>query len=425
MYLHQIRIRNIRSIRSFAMTFDVGSYAGWHVVIGDNGAGKSTVVRAIALALAGPNEAPALRQNWREWLSEGRDSGSVRLDIEQSPEFDKATGKGTQLTKSYINATIQFQRLEDQTVQLASPKCSARRYLWGKGRGWFCASFGPFRRFVGGDKNFEKLFYSSPHLAPHLSAFGEDVALTEIVEWLKQLHFRALEKHETEARVLKDLTTLINDGQLLPHNAVLEKISSDGVEFRDGNGCHVLMNQLSDGYRSILSMTFELIRQLLATYGAEKVFAKIRQGEMHIDLPGVVVIDEIDAHLHPTWQKQVGLWFQRIFPEIQFIVTTHSPLVCQASSKDSSVWRLPVPGIKADGRRVIGADLDRLLYGDIVEAYDTELFGIQSTRSVAGKEKLQRLAVLNTKARHQTLLPTEKKELQRLRASLPTVATAE
>ena len=425
MYIREIQIRNIRSIRRFTMTFDSEAYAGWHVVIGDNGAGKSTVVRAVALALAGVEEAPALRQNWGEWLKVGEDEGSARIYIEHDPEFDKATGGGKPLKNSYIDAVIQFRRSSDQSVQLSCPlHCSAKRYLWGKGRGWFCASYGPFRRFAGGDKNFEKLFYSSPHLAPHLSAFGEDVALTEILEWLKQLHVRALEEHETDKLVLKDLMTLVNDGKLLPHDTVLESVSSDGVLFRDGNGNRVTVNQLSDGYRSVLSMTFELIRQLVKTYGPDKVFAKIRKGEMHIDLPGVVIVDEIDAHLHPTWQKRVGAWFLQLFPKLQFIVTTHSPLVCQAAAK-GSVWRLPAPGGKRAGSRVTGGELERLLFGDLVEAYDTELFGIQSTRSEAGKEKLQRLAVLNTKARHQTLLPNEKKELQRLRASLPTVATAE
>ncbi len=425
MYLSQIKIRNVRSIRRFDMNFESDNYAGWHVIIGDNGAGKSTVVRSVALALAGPDEAPGLRQNWGEWLRLGEDKGSVRVDIEQDPQWDKATGRGPQLKKYYIDATVEFQQLENKTVQLRSPdECTARRYVWGAGDGWFCASFGPFRRFEGGDMNFEKLFYSSPHLAPHLSAFGENVALTEILSWLKQLDYRALENHEADKQVLHDLKTLINSGQMLPHKTTLESISSDGVFFRDGNGQLIGINQLSDGYRSVLSMTFELIRQLVINYGANAVFSKIRTGQIQIDLPGVVVIDEIDAHLHPAWQKRIGTWLCEFFPKLQFIVTTHSPLVCQAAAK-GSVWRLPAPGGKRAGSRVTGEELERLLFGDLVEAYDTELFGIQSTRSEVGKEKLQRLAVLNTKARHQTLLPIEKKELQRLRASLPTVATAE
>ena len=66
MYLASVEIRSIRSIEHFALQFARSEYAGWHVIIGDNGSGKSTLVRAIALALAGPDEAPALRIDWNE-----------------------------------------------------------------------------------------------------------------------------------------------------------------------------------------------------------------------------------------------------------------------------------------------------------------------------------------------------------------------
>ena len=55
MYLNKIHIQNIRSISNFEMTFD--NPAGWHVIIGDNGAGKSTIVRSISLGIIGPNDA--------------------------------------------------------------------------------------------------------------------------------------------------------------------------------------------------------------------------------------------------------------------------------------------------------------------------------------------------------------------------------
>ena len=288
--------------------------------------------------------------------------------------------------------------------------------------GWFGASYGPFRRFAGGDKDYEKLFYSNPRLAPHLSAFGEDVALTEVLDWLQTLHVKRLEKN-SEGQILEDLKKLINEGQLLPHNTVLEDVSSEGIVFRDGNGCPVAVPQLSDGYRSVLCMTFELIRQLVRAYGVDLVFRRIRAGKMCIDLPGVVLVDEIDAHLHPTWQRRIGLWFRKFFPGLQFIVTTHSPLVCQAA-EHGTVWKLPTPGGDRKTGRVAGTDLQRLLYGDLVEAYDTELFGIGVTRSDSAKQKLDRLAMLNSKSRRSTLTVAERKEQRHLREILATASTA-
>jgi energy-coupling factor transporter ATP-binding protein EcfA2 len=423
MYLQHVEIRNIRSIEHFALQFEEHEYAGWHVIIGDNGAGKSTLVRAIALALAGPDEAPALRLDWNEWIRHGKNMGRIVLNVDPNAKLDKATASGRTHKNYYIQAQIQLNRdPETKTVSMTAKgakNIDPKRYLWGNGHGWFSASYGPFRRFAGGDRAYEKLFYSHPKLSRHLSAFGEDVALTECLEWLKLLHVKQLEK-SAEGESLEHIKRFINEGGLLPHEASLEEISSNGVVFRDGNGHSIPVDQMSDGYRSVLSMTFELIRQMVVAYGADSVFQCIKQGDMKIDMPGVVLVDEIDVHLHPTWQRKIGGWFRRYFPNVQFIVTTHSPLVCQ-SADQGTVWRLPKPGgdTRTSGR-VQGHELDQLIFGDVLDAYGTELFGSDITRSGTGQKRLERLALLNQKSRRDRLGEEEKAELQSLRASLPT-----
>jgi len=427
MYIHSATIENIRSIKKFNMKFDPHEYCGWHVIIGDNGAGKSTLVRAIALALIGPNEAAALRQNWADWLRQEETNGRIMLNIDHNPQYDKRTGKGKSITKYYIPARLLFiqsklKRPPYVRMSVTRTKINAKFYIWGEGKGWFSASYGPFRRFTGGKKDYEKLFYSNPRLAPHLSVFGEDVALTECLDWIQTLHIKQLENH-TEGQILDHVKTFINEGGLLPHNTLLDKVTADAVIFRDGNNCRVAIEQLSDGYRSVLSLTIELIRQLVRTYGPKKVFKEIKEGRMRINMPGVVLIDEIDAHMHPTWQRRVGMWFCQYFPKIQFLVATHSPLVCHAAEK-GTVWRLPNPGTDFPGGRVKGIELDRLVFGNILEAYDTELFGQDVTRSESSKEKLERLAQLNIKSLHGKLSAKEKRELRELRAILPTATDA-
>jgi hypothetical protein len=290
--------------------------------------------------------------------------------------------------------------------------------IWGGGAGWFCASYGPFRRFTGGDEDYEKLFSTSPHLARHLSVFDESVALTEGLRWLQQLQFKKFEK-DPEGKLLEPLMKFINQPGFLPHQARLEKITSSEVLFVDGNGFRVPVEELSDGYRSILSMTFELIRQLAATYGPKRVFHP--KDPTKVDVPGVVLIDEVDAHLHPTWQRRVGLWFREHVPTLQFIVTTHSPLVCQAAEV-GTVWRLPRPGTDEEAKQVTGAELDRLIYGNVLDAYGTGLFGEGVSRSTAAKQRLERLAELNLKEVKKGLSAAERKEQKALRASQPTAA---
>lgn len=423
MYIKNIGITNIRTIKRIVI--DLKTEPGWNVIIGDNGSGKSTLVRSIALALSGPIEGIALRQDWSDWLSFGAKTGRIRLDVFQHASIDKRTGKGKSVKNYYIPAILDFrneaigeqeQGRRSVSMKMKKIEIDPMNYLWGNGGGWFSASYGPYRRFTGGDKNYEKLFYSNPKLARHLSVFGEDVALSEALDWLKELHILALEGRGNTG-VLEAIKCFVNESGLLPHNTKLVQIKSDDVIFKDGNGNQVPVEQLSDGFRSILSMSFDLIRSLAKCYG-DVIFDGISDADPTIKVPGVVIIDEIDAHLHPTWQSRIGYWLIKHFPRIQFIVTSHSPIVCQAAS-GGTIWKLAAPGTESDSRQVTGKELDRLLYGSILDAYDTSLFGQRVTRSEEGMKRLKRIAELNIKSLSQDLTREELSELDMLRATFP------
>lgn len=85
----------------------------------------------------------------------------------------------------------------------------------------------------------------------------------------------------------------------------------------------VPFNSLSDGYRNMVGMVADIAHRAarlnphLGKYAAEKT-------------KGVVLIDEIDLHLHPKWQRRVVMDLKRAFPEIQFIASTHSPFILQS-----------------------------------------------------------------------------------------------
>ncbi|HWU89165.1 MAG TPA: AAA family ATPase [Kofleriaceae bacterium] len=418
MYLKSVKLSNIRAIDD--LTWELPeARAGWNVILGDNGAGKSTFLRAIALALVGPNEAAALRQNWDEWLRADASSGSIDIQADSDESYDKFTGTGRRIARYFLRANLQFER-SHAGVDLESDSKDPERTFWSTGAGWFSASYGPFRRFTGGDKDQEKLYYARPKLARHLSVFGESVALSECLEWLKLLLFKKLER-DPEGKLLEPLVQFINQPGFLPHDTRLESISSKGVVFRDGNRCEVAIEQLSDGFRSILSMTLELIRQLASTYGPRRVFS---EDANHVEVPGIVLIDEIDAHLHPAWQRRVGPWLSTHFPELQFIVTTHSPFICQAAEV-GTIYQLARPGSDAPSRMIEGVERDRLLYGSILDAYSTGAFGDGATRSPASLAKMQRLAELNVKELEQPLTDEEARERDELRAILPTASLPE
>lgn len=393
MYLKRINIQNLRGVKDLELDFP--KPAGWHVLIGDNGSGKSSILKAIALAIMGPNEAMSLRLPLFQYISSDQEEARVELEVERDGDVDRYTGNarpikqafqaGFSITREGENGrtTGRMSKLEGRDYRYAD------NYLWSGARGWFSTAFGPFRRFTGGNKDWEKVYYSNPRAAAHLSVFGEDVALTESLEWLRDLNYQGLEQNEEAQKQLANLKRFINEGGLLPHGATIHSVSSSGVQLRDGNGRHIEITEMSDGFRSILSLTFELLRQMVMVYGAGAVFHRIEEGDLRITLPGVVLIDEIDAHLHPTWQSRIGQWFGKYFPNLQFIVTTHSPIICRAAEY-GSIWRLAAPGGSCSAYRVKGTAFKRLVYGNILEAYGTELFGENTTSSDKSTSMLER-----------------------------------
>ncbi len=426
MYLRRFKLSHVKLFDALEWSLPAGvTPEGWHVIIGDNASGKSTILRALALALMGPPNALASRVDLGAMMTSGQADSRVELELDYDSELDPFVGGGP-LPAASVGALLELARALDGRAEVTVKGGKLKklsppsRHLWGGGRGWFSAGFGPQRRFTGGDKEYDRLFFSHPRLAAHLSLFGEDIALTEALRWLQQLRFKELEE-ERELRLLADLRAFINQPGFLPHGAQLKEISSSGVFFSDSRGVDITLDALSDGFRSILSFTLELIRLLAQAYGEEGLFISAG-ASIRIDRPGLVLVDEIDAHLHPSWQQRIGRWFSTHFPRVQFLVTTHSPLVCQAAIT-GSIFRLSEPGTSEEARFLSGVELGRLLYGDILEAYGTEAFGFID-RSPEGRQLQAELAALNARAMHGPLSEAEASRRDQLRAILPLTSAA-
>lgn len=361
-------------------------------MLGDNGSGKSTLLRSLALALMGPKEGLAARQNWSSWLGNQATPAKIELKVSVGAG-DQYSGQGNRRTINSETFSIDIKK-DESRVDLARGACDGNdpdRYIWGSGGGWFSAGFGPFRRFEGGDAKADRLFHTNPKLAAHITLFGEDIALTECLPWLKDLYLEKLENKVSDP-LLPKIEGFINQSGFLPFNYKLDEVNAEGVTFIDGNGRKVAVEELSDGFRSFLSMTFELIRQMKRNSSSEPSF----DGST-ITTEGVVLIDEMDAHLHPNWQKEIGFRLSSLFPNIQFIVSSHSPLICHAAKEVGSILRMPSQG-SGEGPKVLsGLDRNRLVYGDIIEGLSTSGFEAGETRSEEANKMLDELASLNVK----------------------------
>ena len=153
--------------------------------------------------------------------------------------------------------------------------------------------------------------------------FRQNEYLVNIEEWLMQLDYASKnEKSSANNRLYRIKEILC--GKLFPEILDFKFESSDELHnyvlFQTKDGWFRYPD-LGFGYQSMLSWVIDLCK---------KMFERYPDSENPLAEPAVVLVDEIDLHLHPQWQRGVISFLSEIFPKVQFIVTTHSPLVIQS-----------------------------------------------------------------------------------------------
>ena len=125
------------------------------------------------------------------------------------------------------------------------------------------------------------------------------------------------------------------------------------VAYRDdaGNIMRMPINQLSDGYKSTISLVADIAYRMA-------VLNPQLLGDVCLQTDGIVLIDEVDLHLHPAWQQQILKDLSTIFPKVQFIVTTHAPAVISSAEQENvrvlNNWEVDLPAAETFGRDTNG-----------------------------------------------------------------------
>jgi hypothetical protein len=249
------------------------------------------------------------------------------------------------------------------------------------------------------------------------SLFREEASLSEAVQWLQQVYLRRLEGRPEAESIERAVLRLLNDG-LLPEGMRVLNVSSDGLLVETPSGAQLSLQSLSDGYRTVAALVLDIVKQLINAYGQ---LAIVEQPDGTIVIPheGVVLIDEIDVHLHVSWQQRIGFWLKTHFPNLQFIVTTHSPFICQAADEGGLV-RLPAPGENVSAKIVSGDLFKRVVNGSADEAVLSELFGLESSYSRPAALMRAELAALEATTSDGTALdPAAERRLHELQDTLP------
>ncbi|RKT53404.1 AAA family ATPase [Saccharothrix australiensis] len=395
MYISQVRLRNIKGFHG-AREVDLKLTApGWTVIAGRNGSGKTSLLHAIALALGGPAVARNLVPDFENWVTAGRREAVAQVRFTRDEHAERWSGKGRRPSGEFW-AGLVWTMPDDEPrgyrrglqpslrEKLEGSRTAATRGPWQDNpTGWFCAAYGPFRRMVGATNDAQRLMSNSGPVSRLATLFHEDASLAEGVGWLIEQHLRSLERRQGAEELKTVALAVLSDG-LLPDDYRIEGVDSDGLWVHNGDHRFPL-REMSDGYRTVASLVVDLIKQLYESYGALRT-EPTKAGGLALTAPGVVIIDEADAHLHVSWQKRIGGWLKEHFPNVQFIVTTHSPYLCQAADPGGLV-RLPGPDQQEPPRVVDRALHERIVYGSGDDAVLSELFGLDTPYS----ERAERL----------------------------------
>lgn len=337
--LRRVEIRNFKLLRHLNLDFQTPSADGvtWLGLLGENGVGKTAVLQAVALALAGPGAArryPALGP--RRILPPGEDAGSITLRFWDSPEsvvlrFDRRRG--------YFMDTPPADVL---TIGYGAIRAPSRLTL---------------KRHDGAVVKVDGLLKPITYLrSPQ--------------RWLLSL---SPAQFDAVARVLKSTFNLAPDARLRPQG---------GQILVDLHGREVSFAHLSVGYRAVTSMVCDLLSVVFERW------------ELPEAAEGLLLIDEPENHLHPRWKLRILAAFREAFPRLQGIVSTHDPLILRGL-KDGEVRVLHAD---TQSGAVTESDLPPLSGLRVDQLLTTDAFGLRSTLDPQVEEDFGRYYFLLAKA---------------------------
>lgn len=399
-YLKRVHLENIGPFEN--QSFDLTP--GWNILFGDNGVGKSNFLKAIAVGLCGENAKAYADRLIKTKTASGTDNASGTITIEAVTETN-----GEQKSKTFL---MKLFRSDIGGVISAHPP----RPL--ESEGWLALGFPPMRIISWRREDTDKPSATdrpTPQDLLPLIAGESDPRLDNLKTWLIELDNqinRDFKEGITDSPSLKLRRDFFEVIAALTPNVEIDfaSVKDNGktvfVKTADGD---VPIEAVSQGTSSLMGWVGVLLRRLYDLYGKTE-----KPREQH----ALVLIDEIDAHMHPEWQRQLIPKIRELFPNLQVIATTHSPLLVP-SLKPEEIVRLRrepnKPGIVVE---VPQYDFQNYRANQVLTS---PLFGVESSLSPAMAALTARYTELMAKEQK---TEEEKAELQRiafqLNINLPT-----
>lgn len=311
------------------------------LIAGVNGVGKSTVLHALAVLLsrALPEFTPS-RSAPLYFTDDDIHGAKASMEVSARIQIDgqiinagvqrlrAADEKGDRFmllrqAEAATSATDFAQALSARTLTgeleagiketraaLASLKSAAHPPL--------AVYFSPKRQLPGQPRSLPEAKPFDPSIAYGRALHDREVELREFMHWFRTQEKLGAANEPRRLKVLDALRAVV--GELLPEFGNLRIQEQPRLGFAvDKRGQPFYLHQLSDGERGLLALVFDLTRRLaIANPGSDNPIA---------EGVALVLIDEIELHLHPKWQRDVIKRLPAIFRACQFVITTHSPQV--------------------------------------------------------------------------------------------------
>ena len=328
MHIKTLKLTNFRRFEEFELSFD----DRLTVLIARNGAGKTSILDALAIAL-GPfltrlPKVSGLNPKITDIrvFPDGRQPPYMRVKCvaDNGVVWDRTERRDkTKKTAKDIHKGVGVSQLNDFVDSLIDAYNEDKPFTlpvfiyYGTGRGVFDV---PQRK-----RDFNKQFTRFGALQGALESRTNFKRFVEYFYYLEGEE-SALQKEkrsfDVEIPELRAIRTAIN--RLMPEFSNIRPVYPAGIMVdwdKDGESKELRIEQLSDGYRTTLAMVMDI---------AARMAEANSDLEEPLNTSGVILIDEVDLHLHPEWQREFLPKLIEVFPNIQFVVTTHSPFIIQS-----------------------------------------------------------------------------------------------
>jgi len=366
--LRQVLLRDIGPFKNLEINLN----SDVNILLGNNGVGKSTILRAIGAAICGEEARPFVERLIRV----GARSSSITLKFEQGT-YETVLTKGTAVPLITSHPSRSLEPVG--VLVLGFPPL---RGASGKG----APGPGPEGGMIPAVRD----------ILPLVSDLA-DTRLEQLSQWIVNLDYRAKDERARTGSssrydaLIASFFSIVSD---LMEGLTLKFGKVDAVTKRvtvitdDGE---VPLDYVSQGTASLMSWIGTLLQRLYDIYGHDS---------KPEDQPALVLIDEIDAHMHPYWQQILLSKVRKHFKNIQLIATTHSPLIV-AGLESHQVFVVSREGVRNHEMKLSGLEADQIL--------TSPLFDLADSRDPATQEKHRRYMELR-----QQPASTEEEERERI-----------